>query len=104
MDTSILIFTNLAGPNPFNPLTGTLRIGSTISTPADQFSVIIIDQTGNTIWEHHHDNPLGGYFITEWNGYDTHGNIAKNGIYYVYCLIKKDSTIKKEQLIIAILK
>ena len=104
VDTSVLIFTNLAGPNPFNPLTGTLRIGSTISTPADQFSVIIIDQTGNTIWEHHHDNPLGGYFITEWNGYDTHGNIAKNGIYYIYCLIKKDSTIKKEQLIIAILK
>ena len=104
IDTTILVFNNLHGPNPFNPLTETLKIGTNISLPVDQFSIVIVDQTGKPIWEHHENNTLGGYFITEWNGYDTHGNLAKNGIYYAYCLIKKDNTIKKERLIIAILK
>ena len=104
IDTSKIIFKNLSGPNPFNPLQGSLVIGTTLSAPADKFSIIIVDQAGNSIWEHHQENVLGGYFTTEWNGYNSSGNIVPNGIYYAFCLIKKNSTIHKERLVIAILK
>ncbi|MBH38143.1 hypothetical protein CL658_03830 [bacterium] len=104
IDTSIIIFTNLHGPNPFNPLQTPLIIGTNISIPVDEFAIIIVDQSGNTMWEYHDSNILGGYFTTEWNGYDKNGNIVQNGIYYAYCFMKKNSTTKKERLIIAVLK
>ena len=104
VNNAIVYFISTLGPNPFNPLIQPLVIGSSISVPVDQYSIIIMDQTGRTLWEYHLNDHPGGYITTEWNGYDSTGNLVPNGIYYAYCFVKVDTSIKKERFVIAVLK
>ena len=104
VNTTQLNFSILAGPNPVNLNTSPLIFGYNISQDVDLLSIYILDQRGNTIFNHDIENVTAGYSTYSYNGESKNSQILNNGIYYAYCFVKKGETVIKKRLKIAVLK
>ncbi len=104
VNTTQLNFSILAGPNPVNLNTSPLIFGYNVSQDVDLLSIYILDQRGNTIFNHNIENVSAGYSTYSYNGENKYSQLLNNGIYYAYCFVKQGETVIKKRLRIAVLK
>ena len=107
INSSALEFNSLHAPNPFNPEQSPLTIGYSLSIPVDTLDIYIFSLDREIVW-HFKANPLGktaGYHSVEWDGRKASSSeFVRNGVYYAYCLAKKDTVQKKIKLKIAVMR
>ncbi len=87
LEGELRLLESLAGPSPFNPNSGPLRIKFKLSTITYDLNLRIYDILGNLIHQQRFAFLDAGDQIIDWNGKNNFGEIVPNGVYLYHIII-----------------